>query len=341
MMETTVDPRLLALAGMVGVWVVCAWLYGRAHAALPQAQGETRWFHLSSNLWWMGPPLIFLGAGGSLFLLWLVPIEEKEVVTAFLLITFFGGIAPVMGVLLMRTRFRADDAGLVGYTAWGSATFMPWQAVQRIRFSSAMQSLSFEDGLRPLYVAVQLHEWPAFVAEIERRLPHLALPAELQPGGRMRNDGERIAFEGHWQGMYDHAGRVLWIAALVVAGGLLYLEPHPPALALAALGGAGMAMYPLLRRLIPKPRKYAATIGNLLQFAGVMGFYLLTMAAYRLYTNVLGGEDAMTDMQFLAVLAQTLGLGILSGFALILLAKWRWPERFARDRMDGNGWDET
>lgn len=94
MMETAVDPRLLALAGMVGVWVFCALVYGRAHAALPPARGETRWFHLSSNLWWMGPPLVFLGAGGSLFLLWLVPIEEKDdmallVVTHTIIYMFF------------------------------------------------------------------------------------------------------------------------------------------------------------------------------------------------------------------------------------------------------------
>lgn len=341
MMETAVDPRLLALAGMVGVWVFCALVYGRAHAALPPARGETRWFHLSSNLWWMGPPLVFLGVGLSLFLLWLVPIEEKDVVMAFLLVTFFGGIAPVMGVMLMRARFRADDAGLVGCTAWGSATFMPWQAVQRIRFSSAMQSLSFEDGPRPLYVAVQLHEWSAFVAEIERRLPHLALPAELQSSNHLRNDCERIAFEGHWQGMYDHARYFFWIAALVTGAGLFFLEPHPPALALAALGGAGMAVYPLLRRLAPKPRKYSAMIGNLLQIAGMAVFTAFATRAYRLHTDVLGGDDAISNTQYLAILAQMFGTAPLAVFALILLAKWRWPQRFARDRMDGNGWDET
>ena len=44
----------------------------------------------------------------------------------------------------------------------------------------------------------------------------------------------------------------------------------------------------------------------------------------------------MTGAQWFANLAQTLGTAVLVLAALILLARWRWPEHYARRRMGGD-----
>jgi len=331
------DAPALVLAAMAAAWLVGARVFWRARRALPPTHGETRYFQLGSGLWWMGPPLLFLGPGLMLFLLLLVPIGEKDIVPVVFLALFLGGFSPLMGVFLMRARFRVDDAGLVAYTSWGLDAFIPWHQVKGIAFNAASQSLRFEGGARPLYVLVQLHDWPGFMAEIERRLPHLALPAELQPDHPLRKDSELLAFEGHWQGMYDHAGYIAGGAALAVGAGLLLLEPHPPAWFWSALGGAGLALYPLLRRLVPKPRKYAATIGIVVQSAGGFVSIMVTMRGYHLHADLLGGEDALSGMQWLGLLLQTLGVVTFTAFTLLLLAKWCWPARYSRDRMAKHG----
>ncbi|MGF1546713.1 MAG: hypothetical protein ACFCUG_05270 [Thiotrichales bacterium] len=339
-MDATTDPRLIALACMLGVWLAYAWMIIRRQRALPPATGEARWFHLSSGLWWMGPLLLLLGPGFMLFMLLLLPVGEKDVVPVVFLALFMGGFSPVVGVMLMRSRYRLDGYGLVGYSVWGMPAFVAWQDIQDIQLNSASQNLRFAGGPMPVHVLIQLHEWPAFIAEIERRLPHLRLPGELQPDSRLRNDGERLAFEGHWQGLYDTAGRWFWVSVLTVGASALFLAPYPPAWVWAGLGGACMAAFPILRRLIPKPRKYSATLGNLLQG---MGFFLAVMVllpvAYRMHTEHLGGEEAIDGVLWLVMILQHIGLGLLVMAALILAAKGRWPDRYARDRMSSNGWD--
>lgn len=330
----------LVLAVMAAAWFVGAWVFWRARRALPSALGEVRYFHLGSGLWWMGPPLLFLGPGLMLFLLFLVPFGEKDIMPVVFLALFSGGLSPLIGVALMRTRVRIDDAGLVGDTSWGLDTFIPWHQVKGIAFSAASQSLRFDGGARPLYVLVQLHDWPGFLAEIERRLPHLALPAELQPDHPLRKDSDLLAFEGHWQGMYDHARYIAGGAAMAVGVGLLLLEPHPPAWFWSAIGGTGLALYPLLRRLVPKPRKYATTIGSVIQSAGGLVSIMVTMRGYHLHADLLGGEDALSNMQWLGLLLQTLGVAMFTAFSPLLLAKWRWPERYARSRMGKHDRDE-
>jgi len=333
MMSAQTQWVLLSLAGMALVWLIGAWAYHRARRRVPKAGAQARDFPLSRSLWWMGPPLIFLGPGLALFLLFLIPIEEKDLVPVFFIVAFMGGLAPLIGASIMLTRPRINDAGLVGSGAWGLPSFIAWPAIKAVKFSTATQSLRFDGGPDPLYVPVQLHDWPAFVAELQRRLPHLPLPAELQADHRLRNDGERLAFEGHWQGLYDHAGRIFSIAALVVVVSLHYLEPHPQAMAWSALGGAGLALYPVLRRRLRKPRRFSATLGNSLQFLGSVVFTLGTLRAQGMISGALGGEDVMTGAQWFASLAQTLGMAALAMAALILLARWRWPERYARQRM--------
>ncbi|TSE29591.1 hypothetical protein [Tepidimonas charontis] len=332
--------NLVVLASMIAVWLASAWMYRSAQRALPPARGQVLQFRPAGSLRWMGPVLILLGPGLLALMLFLVPIGKEDVVLALPLALFLGGISPVAGIMLMRARYRADDVGLIGYTVWGLPTFVAWHQVRCITFSPAMQSLRFDGGTRPLYVLVQLHDWPAFVAELERRLPHLPLPGEIKPGHPLRKDSDRLAFEGHWQGMYDHAGRLFWGAALSVALSLHILQPHPPALMLSALGGAGLALFPLIRRLVPKPRKHAALVGNGLQALGLALFVWSGTTAQHLHSDRLGGDAALSSVQWIAMIAQSLGTATLVMAALLLLAKWRWPERFARDRMGVNDWGE-
>jgi len=300
-MDAITDPRLIALTGMLGVWLIYAWMMIRRQRALPPARGETRWFHLSSGLWWTGPLILLGGPSVVFFAFLLLPPMGKDVVPVVFLTLFMGGLAPVAGVALMRTRYRLDDSGLVGYSAWGMPVFVAWHAVRGVTFNSAIQTLRFSGGPVPVHVLVQIHEWPAFVTEIERRLPHLTLPGELQPDSHLRNDGERLAFEGHWQGAYDIAGPVFAVSLLTVAASMAFLAPYAPAWALAAFGGACMAAFPILRRLVPKPRKYAAALGDLLQGVGFIMGMLLMNVAYQHHTRHLGGEDAIDGALWLGM----------------------------------------
>lgn len=150
-----------------------------------------------------------------------------------------------------------------------------------------------------------------------------------------------VTFEGHWQEMYDSAAGIFWIAGLAVAGSLAVLAPYPPAWGLAALAGASWALYPVLRRLMPRPRKYAATLGNLLQGIAWIAAVLLVPRAHELHSEHLGKEAAIDGWTWLVMLLH-IGVAALTMSALLLLAIWRWPERYARDRMSANdNWDEA
>lgn len=329
-----VDPRLYAVAIVLAVWLLALWFYEGARRRLPSTEGRARSFDLASGLWWMGA---LLAAGGPVLigvLLALVPVSEGDLGIMLSISALLGGVGPVLGYAILRGRIRVDDGGLWGFDLWGRAAYIPWACMRRLELRH--EALHFIGATGAVYVPLQLEQWPAFLAEVERRLPHLPLPAELAPGHRLRDDGERLAFEIHWQGLYDHAGKLFGIAGLVFAATLPWLAPHPPGLLVAATGGLGLAFYPIMRRLVAKPRRYSATIGNTLQFLGLALFAFCVNHAHDLYVAHLGGEAALGGVLWLTMLGQTLAPPILAMAGAIWLAKWRWPERYARKRMAGD-----
>jgi len=323
----------IAFAAMAGVWLVAAWIDWRGRRALPAAFADARRFHLSGELWWMGPLLFVLGPALFIPMLLLIPVQAHDALVVVLLALFMGGLCPAMGVSLMRAVFRSDSAGLVGYTAWGQAAFVAWPEIKRIAFSTRSDALRFEGGAHPVYVSVQLQQWPDFVAEIERRLPHLPLPAELLTHSRLRQHSDEIAFQGHWQGMYDQAGHTFWISALLAGASLVWLDPYLPALGLAALSGVVMALYPLLHRLRHPSRNPSTGLGDFVQGVGGFISFMLATDAYRLHAEHLGGEEGLEGSLIVVIIVQLLATSVLVMAALILAAKWRWPQRFARRRM--------
>ena len=84
----------------------------------------------------------------------------------------------------------------------------------------------------------------------------------------------------------------------------------------------------------------AQTLWVLLVLAGMATVWLIGAWGYsrtqRLIADALGGKDAMTGAQWFANLAQPLGTAVLVLAALILLARWRWPEHYGRRRMGGD-----
>lgn len=323
----------IAFAAMAGVWLVAAWIDWRGRRALPPALAHAQMFHLSGNLRWLGPLLLFLGPALFVPLLLLMPVHDQDGLPVVLLALFMGGICPAFGVGLMRAVFRSDAAGLVGYTAWGQAAFVAWPEVKRIAFSARSDALRFEGGAHPVYVAVQLHQWPTFVADIERRLPHLPLPTELLPHSRLRLNSNEIAFQGHWQGIYDQAARTSWISALVLGVSLIWIDPYWPAMALAALCGVISALYPLLHRLMHLSRKPASGFSDFVHGVGSFISIMLILGAYKLQAEHLGAGATLEGSMSTLIIVQLICVSVLVMAALILVAKWRWPQRFARERM--------
>ncbi|MCX7672259.1 MAG: hypothetical protein N2Z63_01475, partial [Thiobacillaceae bacterium] len=254
------DPRLWATAGAALLWLVIAWLQARARQALPRPRGTVRVYALGSGLWFTAVAVVLLGPIAGLIVLWLIPFEPDSRLTAAALLGLYAGVSGAVGLTLLCLEVRSDDHGLIAPDLWGVPAFLPWLRVRSVQLR--FESLCFLGGGRRLYVPVMLNAWPQFLAELEQRLPQLALPPELTRSRSLREDPERAAQESQLQGLYDHAERIAAGALLAVGVSLAWVEPHPTALAWAALGGLGLAAYPLARPWLPaKPGWLGELIG--------------------------------------------------------------------------------
>ncbi len=323
----------ILLACMPAVWAVFALIWMLAWRAIPAPQGQSREFAMPDGMRWIGPVLMVGGPGLAVFALLVAPIGDNEWLVALFVVLFVGGLTPVTGAWLLLSRFRTDDAGLVGYGALGFPAFIAWHDVHSVVLGTTGSSLQFRGHQCSRRIPLPLKDWPVFVREVEQRLSHLPLPAELSPGQHMRSDSVHLAEEMHWQAMYDHAGRILLIALLSVAATLPFLGLQTAALPWSALAGVALVFYPVLRRLWCSPGKRSAAYGNAIQsLAFIPSFIGMTRAQNEIAT-ALGGDEALSGGPFLLTMVQAIGLAVLVGATLILLVRWRWPDRYARRRM--------
>lgn len=323
------DAKLAALIGMAIPWLLWALMRWRAEPLPPAAQ-DARIFHLSDEMRWSGVFLALAAPGLLLPPMFFIPAEDikpDDWLFILPLAMFMGGLSVIAGLELWRGAFRTDSAGLVGTSSWGSPQYLAWQDVRAIAFSAGSQALRFEGNGKRVYVPTLLDDWPGFLAQLRRHLPHLELSVEVHA------DGERLAFEGHFQGMYDNAQRIFAVAAAVFVLTLPFLAPYLPALALSAAGGAGLALFPLVRRLMPKPRRFSSTIGNVIQFAGLAAFVFFTNLGSDVFATHLGGDEQIAAGIHWALLGQNLSTSVIALALLLLFARWRWPEHFAHKRM--------
>ncbi len=325
-MDTTDTNSLIRLSIFLGVlspWLV--WLFLRWSVVAPPSEesGVAR-FRLSQGLRIVGLVLAIAGPSSLFVLAAQIPpenIKPSDWPIAMVLAVLMGGLASILGFEIWRMAIQVDDEDLLGYSRWGLPRRLSWHEVRDVHFSPGMQALAFRGGACTVYVPVLLDDWPGFLAAVRQAAPHLALPDAA------RLNGERLAYEGHFQGLYDNAGRIALIAMVVVLITLPFLSLYPPAIGLCALAGVGLAFFPLLRGFL-KPPRHEEILSNILQAAGIGLSTFFLSRAFDIQQAHMGGEKHISPGEWFALFGQHFGIASLTAFSLLLAARWRWPNRF-------------
>lgn len=308
---------------------VMGWAYWLAHRRLPPPVGETQTFRPAKGERLIGG-IILLGALGFILPILFIPFKPQDWLP-FLLLALFFGLSPWVGLWLWTARFRLDDAGIVAYNVWGMPRFIAWHEVQQIRLSTAWQGLVFISPRGKVYVWAALDNWQGFLQGLQQRLPAtVTLPTILLESTVFQRDGERLAFEGHWQALYRTAPYWLLASIACIALSMLLVPPESVALLWAGAGGAVFALTPLLYAFKPQLWDEDKTwLGNFIQATAFVAVIFATQNAYSVHERILGGADAVTEAAWLGMLLQHLGMAFTLFFGLIVLVKWLFPRRFS------------
>jgi len=310
-----IDSSSLALlAGLLLPWL--AWALAMARARPVPCRADAQVFRVNAGWRWGGLFFLLGGPGLMGFAYFLIPPESVKPDDWVLVLglSLFSGTGSLLGWLMMRARYCMDERGLSGYSIWGLPAYLTWDQVRTIDYSPSMEALRLAAGGRTLYVMVCLDDWPRFLRAAQGHLPHLAWPEKIGA------DNEKLAYESHWQSMYDNARWIALAGAGAAALPLLWLPLAAQALLLSVAAGALLALFPVARRLWPALEGQAPLLANLVQFVGIGGGIFCFSRAHELHVRYLGGDEAVSGLQFVAMMGLHLGAGVATLGALLLLA---------------------
>lgn len=305
---------LAFLFGLLLPWL--AWLLATARARPAPCRVGAQVFRISAGWRWTGLFLLLGGLGLLSLPFLLIPPENAKPDDWVLVLglSLFFSVGSLSGWMLLRARYCMDERGLSGYSIWGLPAYLTWDRVRAIDYSPSMQALRLAADGRTLYVMVFLDDWPRFLRAAQGHLPHLAWP------GKIGADNEKLAYESHWQSMYDNARWIALAGASAAALPMLWLPFAAQAMLVSVAGGGLLALFPVARRLWPVLEGQAPLLANLVQFVGVGGGAFCLIRAHELHVRYLGGDEAVSGLQFVALMGLHLGAGTATLGLLLLLA---------------------
>lgn len=313
-MKSIDNISLALLAGLLLPWL--AWALAMARARPMPCRVGAHVFRINAGWRWTGLFLLLSGPGLLGLAYHLIPSESAKPDDWVLVLglSLFFGVGSISGWMLLRARYCMDERGMSGYSIWGLPECLTWDRVRAIDYSASMQALRFKADDRVLYVMVFLDDWPRFLRIAQGHLPHLAWPAAIGA------DNEKLAYESHWQGMYDNAHWIALAGAGAAALPLLWLPLATQAMLVTVAGGAGLALFPIVRRRWPSLEQAVPLLANFVQFVGIGGAVFCLTRGQELHVQYLGGDEAVSGLQFVGILGLHLGAGTATLGLLLLLA---------------------